>query len=132
MLYSPSTTQHNFFFLNSDFCEIPGRWWTMYFENEFLYKKKLIWLENDIRIYCCTRLVQLSTTFCFSKFLFLWNSGSVMDYVFRKWIDIDIFKELKKSPKFWYTLIFGGLIFKKEGCFSRHRGGFWTLVLGGT
>ena len=33
--------------------------------------------------YRCTRLAQLSTTFCFSKFLFLWNPGSVMDYVLK-------------------------------------------------
>ena len=36
-----------------------------------------------MRVYCCTRLAQLSTTFCFSKFLFLGNPGSVMDYVLK-------------------------------------------------
>ena len=35
LLYSPSTTQHNFIFKNSHFCEIPVRWWSMYFENEY-------------------------------------------------------------------------------------------------
>ena len=36
-----------------------------------------------MRVYCCTRLAQRSTTFCFSKFLFLGNPGSVMDYVLK-------------------------------------------------
>ena len=127
-----------FVFRNPHFCNIPGRWWTMFRKWVFIWKilswlenfmgvycytrlaqlsttfcfqkfpflwnsgsamdyvfrksvfiwKILIWLENINRIYCCTRLVQLSTTFCFSKFLFLWNPGSVMDYVFRKWVFI--------------------------------------------
>ena len=51
----------------------------------FLWKI-LIWLENVMRVYCCTRVAQLSTTFCSSKFPLLWNSGSVMVYVFRKWV----------------------------------------------
>ena len=45
-------------------------------------------MKNVIRVYYCTRLAQLSTTICFSKFPFLWNSGSVMFYVFRKWVFI--------------------------------------------
>ena len=38
-------------------------------------------LENVITVYSYTRLTQLSTTFCFSKFPFLQNSESMMDYV---------------------------------------------------
>ena len=38
-------------------------------------------LENVIKVYSYTRLAQLSTTFCSSKFPFLKNSRSVMDYV---------------------------------------------------
>ena len=53
----------------------------------FLWKI-LIWLENVMRVYCCTRVAQLSTTFCASKFPLLWNSGSGMNYVFRKWVFI--------------------------------------------
>ena len=111
---------------NSHYCEIPGRWWTMYYEYEYSFGKcyevfllfspsttqhnhlffkipifvkflvgdglcitnMSIHLENVMRFFYCSRLAQLSTTIGFSKFPFLWNSGSVMFYVFRKWVFI--------------------------------------------
>ena len=51
----------------------------------FLWKI-LIWLENKMIVNYCTRLAQLGATFCSLKFPLLWNSGSVMDCVFRKWL----------------------------------------------
>ena len=53
----------------------------------FLWKI-LIWLENVMRVYYCTRLAQLGATFYSSNFPLLWNSGLVMDCVFRKWVFI--------------------------------------------
>ena len=58
------------------------------FRKWLFLRKILIWLENVIRVYCCTPVAQLSTTFCSSKFPILWISGSVMDYVFWKWVFI--------------------------------------------
>ena len=69
VLYSPSTTHHNFCLQNSYFCEIPSQWRTM-FRKWFFIWKILIWLENVIRIYCFTRLVQLSRSFQFMKLFF--------------------------------------------------------------
>ena len=73
LLYSPTTAQ---------LLWNPGSLMDYVFWKWVSIWKILIWLESFIRIYCCTRLPQLSTTICFSKFLFLWNPGSVMDYVF--------------------------------------------------
>ena len=40
LLYSPSTTQHNFLFLKIPiFVKSPCPWWTTYFENEFSFGK---------------------------------------------------------------------------------------------
>ena len=88
LLYSPSTAQHIFLFLKFPFLWNSGSAMDYVFRKWFFIWKILIWLENVIRVYCCTRLAQLSTTFCFLKFLFLWNPGSVIDYMFRKLVFI--------------------------------------------
>ena len=84
LLYSPTTARHNFlFFKISIFVKFQVG-------NGLCISKTSFHLENInlfgkcYEVYCSTRLPQLSTTFCFSKFLFLWNPGSVLDYVFWK------------------------------------------------
>ena len=81
LLYPPSTTQHNFQFFKIPISPKLGSVIDYVFRKWVFIWKILMWLANNIRIYCSTSLAQLTTTFCFSKFLFLWNPGSVMDYV---------------------------------------------------
>ena len=93
--------------------------------------KILIWFENVIGIHCCNHLEQLSTTFCFSKFLFLWNSESAMDYAFRQWVFIwKILIWLENVIGiYWCNRLaqLGTTFFFKNSHFCRNPGRWWTM-----
>ena len=115
----------------SQFLWISGPVMVYVFRKWVFIWKTLIWLENVMSLYCCTRVAQLSTTFYSSKFAFLWNSGSVMDYLFRKWVFIwNILVWLKNVMTIYYCTRLAQLsttCFFKNSHFCKIPGRWWSM-----
>ena len=76
------TTQHKFSFLEIHILENVGSRSISKFKKVGLFWKIWIWVEIVLRVFCCARRAQLTTTFLFSKFSFLRFFVFVLGHLF--------------------------------------------------